>query len=546
MLKYWRQFFPLFAFLALAIIQIVVDPGTRHVWEDALLIIPGPEGFFRTRPVVVVISWLACLVAMYVLLISKNKYVQRFSWIWLFITLFINATSNVLTQNAFDVNQYDLVFDEIAHAGGFIKSYQNLILFSCLKVAGLSILLWGFFKLLKPTPPKKIWFLLVLALAGTTANLMRYKGARNAMPSFFSIPGSLIYKHAVKTYYGPRDPVDAKPVTPGMADYVIVIIDESIRYDFLSINNPKWDTTPFLKTLPLINYGEAISAGNSSRHSNLTIRTGLTQNQIPDPKFLSYKKVNLFQYAQAAGFWTVYGNAQRSGPTSFDNFMNKFDLDHINTFENVLGAPPPTKCGDEALVNLIEKEINTHSKAVIYINKIGAHFPYRERYSEKARHFLPDLTPGETQIDQEKTQNSYLNAIRWSVNDFFKELLPRIKNKNYMIVYVSDHGEKIENATRAAGHGTIFNPSRDEVSVPFLVITSNTKLREKLQHFLPFKKNCTTHFDIFPTLLLVLGYDQKWIKEHFGVGLFDTTCQPQRFYSGSIHHTGYWNDFKRI
>ena len=55
---------------------------------------------------------------------------------------------------------------------------------------------------------------------------------------------------------------------------IVMIMDESVRGDYISLNDATHDTTPFLKTLEnLINFGVAISSGNCSHTSRTASST---------------------------------------------------------------------------------------------------------------------------------------------------------------------------------------------------------------------------------------------------------------------------------
>jgi hypothetical protein len=43
-----------------------------------------------------------------------------------------------------------------------------------------------------------------------------------------------------------------------------------------------------------------------------------------------------------------------------------------------------------------------------------------------------------------------------------------------------------------------------------------------------------SHFEVFPTLLLALGYDPGWVKETYGPSLMDSPSPDRKFMIGSV------------
>jgi glucan phosphoethanolaminetransferase (alkaline phosphatase superfamily) len=68
------------------------------------------------------------------------------------------------------------------------------------------------------------------------------------------------------------------PIHP-IFNKIVVIMDESVRGDYLSLNSAAHNTTPFLKaTGHLVNFGVAISGGNCSHISRTIFRFGMRQS----------------------------------------------------------------------------------------------------------------------------------------------------------------------------------------------------------------------------------------------------------------------------
>ncbi len=105
------------------------------------------------------------------------------------------------------------------------------------------------------------------------------------------------------------------------ANNVVLIIDESLRGDHLSINGYARPTTPYLEELArhgvLYNWGEAASGATNTWQSNPLILTGLTT--LPDRDGQIHRMPTIYQYAKAMGYTTFYLDSGSSIPrTAYD------------------------------------------------------------------------------------------------------------------------------------------------------------------------------------------------------------------------------------
>ena len=91
---------------------------------------------------------------------------------------------------------------------------------------------------------------------------------------------------------------------------IIMIIDESVRGDSLSLNNSAQNTTPFLKAShDLINFGVAISGGNCSFISRPLLRFGMRKSDLPDHWREGLTRPTIWQFAHEAGYKNVHIDA---------------------------------------------------------------------------------------------------------------------------------------------------------------------------------------------------------------------------------------------
>ncbi|RTZ96621.1 MAG: hypothetical protein DSY90_09945 [Deltaproteobacteria bacterium] len=89
-----------------------------------------------------------------------------------------------------------------------------------------------------------------------------------------------------------------------MVKYIVYIVDESVRGDFLGINGHEKATTPYLKTVGknIFNFGISSSIANCSEATRLALRSGLRRDQIPDFDYQALKQPTIWQYAKKGGF----------------------------------------------------------------------------------------------------------------------------------------------------------------------------------------------------------------------------------------------------
>src|SRR5262249_54228641 len=106
----------------------------------------------------------------------------------------------------------------------------------------------------------------------------------------------------------------------------------------------------------------------------------------------------------------------------------------------------------------------------------------------------------------------YPKAIAWSVDEFFKNLLPGVDLHKTLIVYTSDHGQSLLPG-RISHCSTTPPVPLTEADVPLFAITSKPDFEQRLEQGAARGFGQFSHFEVFPTLLLAMGYDANWVKE---------------------------------
>lgn len=90
-------------------------------------------------------------------------------------------------------------------------------------------------------------------------------------PPPFSVHAKFAIAATLAYYSGPRKDVPDGPRPRPLFRNVVMIVDESVRGDYLQVNNAAYASTPFLAGLKhrLINFGSAVSAHNCSAPARL-------------------------------------------------------------------------------------------------------------------------------------------------------------------------------------------------------------------------------------------------------------------------------------
>jgi glucan phosphoethanolaminetransferase (alkaline phosphatase superfamily) len=346
-------------------------------------------------------------------------------------------------------------------------------------------------------------------------------------------------------YRGKRDPVEIASQAERRQELLIFIVDESVRGDVLGVNGFEFDTTPFLASIAdrLINYGVGSSMTNASAGTHILLQTGFGLDEIGEATATSvYKRPNIFQYAQAAGYSTVYIDGQLKG-ARLQNYMRGTDFEFIDHYHQIRTEFPEIErhAIDQQIAKLIGKIARERrgEPTFFYVVKSGSHFPYRGSYPPELK--PPPSVPG-TQIDVEAMQADevgalrleYYTAVRWAVDDFFRALLPEIEDLSGTVVYTSDHGQALRENGETATHGSIIATlPMGLVPIWLLPFGAATASVEKLaQPNLVQNFGRASHFALFSTVLVLAGYDRDVVRERYGASLFDELTGRRAFLSG--------------
>ena len=373
-------------------------------------------------------------------------------------------------------------------------------------------------------------------------------------PAPYRIP--ILLSHAGNDplpYYGAREIPTLTPRNAPAAKHLILIVDESVSGDLLGINGGPAATTPYLASLEdrVSNLGVISAISNFSSGTNIVLQSGLRLDQLPDRDARSLRNPSLFAYMARAGFRTFYLDGQTYSDPS--NYLTDFDLAPLDGYVQVVRENVGVEGHeiDQAIASYLGQIVASNATSFSYVLKAGAHFEYELRYPESARVFRPTLDRGELMSlsfrgsDRERTLNSYLNALHWAVDGFWRSLLQQLEatGKDVLVLYTSDHGQSLLEVSPSTGrieplvHNTPRNPPAFQAMVPLFLVTAGDAPAKWLQtRFDRTLRDRLDQYAVFPTMLEAAGYDADEVRARYGPGIFDrgAASEPRRFLSGDL------------
>jgi glucan phosphoethanolaminetransferase (alkaline phosphatase superfamily) len=353
-----------------------------------------------------------------------------------------------------------------------------------------------------------------------------------AMPKQFS-QVSLAGLTAVKIALNapkPREALLLKPKFPGSSEKILFLVDESIRPDYLNALPGNLQTPGFASFAQyMVDFGPAASGGICSNYSNAILRFAASRSDLGS-------KINtnptLWQYAKAAGYRTVYIDAQAGNvknSSQLQNFMTLDELQFVDQVYRMSDVEP--KDADFQLLDILEKELSAPGPVFIYANKQGAHFPYEMNYDTA----LAADANSQGKVAEITTQSiigTYRNAINRNVDQFFAKLSKQLPLNNLSLVYTSDHGQYFEQGV--ATHCVASGAQPQMALVPLYAFSSIPNIQLALRQGAEKSVGRANHFQIAPTLMEWMGFDQQKIGELHPESLTRGTSEQPFFSHGDV------------
>ncbi|TFF36438.1 sulfatase-like hydrolase/transferase [Pseudomonas sp. RIT623] len=474
-----------------------------------------------------------------------------------FLDAYHRITDSYLTYSA---------FVSMVYAGGFVQEAVQQYHYAITLAAGRALLLllgiglrpghWP--RLPRAIPPLApvLGVLILMAVLFVRAG----EGARGlpVMYTPLAYLGLFGYE-AVHDRVGPRQPVTLPRVGPPMARDIVLLIDESISGNYLDLNTRAGVTSHLAQAQPgvdIINFGYAASIANCSADTNVTLRYGGTRD---DYLRINTTQPSIWQYAKQAGLGTVYIDGQRTGG-NLQNLMTeaeKRDIDQFIQFDDT-----PVVQRDMAALERLVALLGDGKPQLIVINKVGAHFPVHDKYPDDFLTFKPALPRGRfadvadtgtregfagSPQDWVLYRNAYQNTLLWNVGEFFRRLFAQADLSHAVVLYTSDHGQDLhERGNPGLNTHCDSDPVPEEGVVPLVVIQGQGLKTLDWQAHLAQNRNASSHYNLFPTLLKLMGYDGVAVSTLYGRALDMPTDDPFTFNVRFNARLGAKPDFRHI
>nr|WP_279153449.1 sulfatase-like hydrolase/transferase [Pseudomonas mosselii] len=370
---------------------------------------------------------------------------------------------------------------------------------------------------------------------------------------------SLFGYETLHDHVGPRQPVSLAQSGPAMARDIVLLIDESISGNYLDLNTPAGVASHLAQAQPgvsIVNFGYAASIANCSADTNVTLRYGGTRG---DYLRINSTQPSIWQYAKRAGLGTVYIDGQRTGG-NLQNLMTeteKRDIDQFIQFDDT-----PVVQRDMAALERLVALLKDGKPQLIVVNKVGAHFPVHDKYPDDFLKYQPALPRGRY-VDIADTgtrdgfdgraqdwvlyRNAYQNTVLWNVGEFFRRLFAEGDLSQAVVLYTSDHGQDLhERGNPGLNTHCDSDPVPEEGLVPLVVIQGEGLRTLDWQAHLPANRNASSHYNLFPTLLKLMGYDGTAVSALYGRSLDMPTDDPFTFNVRFNARLGAKPDFRHI
>ncbi|WP_299843996.1 sulfatase-like hydrolase/transferase [uncultured Roseovarius sp.] len=281
----------------------------------------------------------------------------------------------------------------------------------------------------------------------------------------------------------PDYPALPEPVALSSPDVnIIVILNETVRAESLSVLGYERKTTPRLDQIEDLYASSIYSSGTMTRTSFAGLINRLKYPGI-GTQFLSQSNC-LFRLAKKNGFKTHFHYSHdRDVADTLLPLMSSKSIDSIRVSTD---APPEMRSFDDSLAYHLE-QIDYDDRNFIVIGPSGAHSPYAEKSPEAFKKF----------------GDEYHNAIHYTdhvVGGLIEQLRQHSTKPTYVMM-TSDHGELLKGEGMRRGHGWFKN---EVFNVPFLFLPINAP--DPADTMSEVRK-VQSHFDMATLVLRLMGYD---------------------------------------
>lgn len=283
---------------------------------------------------------------------------------------------------------------------------------------------------------------------------------------------------------------------------IILVIDESVRADFLSGDDLKEIFSGYPGDWRYYDFGVATAGANCSAPSKVLLRKSIRPYNVANDL---YNNPLIWDYAANAGFTTYLADARDNGKGD-----DHFDPHELKLVSHIIDAESAQ--WDVQVLDLM-KFLWLPGKTFSMVIKKGAHFPYSRDFP--ASHTI-SVHSDYVAADQKRID--YMKAVDWQTKGFLKKLISFRFDKPTVVIYTSDHGQNLDDQPGATHCTASAIPFAGEGLVPLVVFTNYDDGR--LDAAVGLNYDTLSHFNIFPTILAYMGFDVEGKGTNYSLPMY--------------------------
>jgi len=302
--------------------------------------------------------------------------------------------------------------------------------------------------------------------------------------------------------------------------FVVLVVGESARADRFSLNGYEKNTNPRLSlNKNIVSYTDCHSLDTSTVPAipHIFIR------DLRAKKMTEQKETSFLHVLKHLGFRTFWLSCWRTRP---DTLIYDISLEanvtayapHIETYNS--NATDKTLLYDHALLEPLKETLRKNKNGMIVLHTKGSHGGYYHRVPKDFHGYAPtckDNCIG----DLPSLNNTYDNTILYT--DFFlNEVINILRDKDAILLYVSDHGESLGEDGMFSHSAPIETAPKEQTHIPMIWWASDKFLSKpaNLDRFAQIKANVSKPVDqghIFHSILDCIGIESEAVNKNKSV-----------------------------
>jgi glucan phosphoethanolaminetransferase (alkaline phosphatase superfamily) len=301
---------------------------------------------------------------------------------------------------------------------------------------------------------------------------------------------------------------------------IVVIIGESARADHFSLNGYERNTNPRLKEVSNLFSFEARSC---SCMTYLSVPCMLTRATSVKPE-AALEETTFISVFKKIGFKTSWLATQ-----SILKYLKGYTTNTLYDESDFLLLPGGSalfqmNAHDETLLPYFDEVLAKGDKNLIVLHTSGSHWNYEFRYPENFAIFKPGCADqlinkrDPSTCSAQGLINAYDNSIIYTDN-FIAEIIERLKDKNAIIFYASDHGQFLGEHGKFM-HGNLEATEPEQYNIPLMVWVSDSfksKNKEFYANIATYRNSKLNHDYIFHSVLDCSGVESEIIDKNLSL-----------------------------